>query len=84
MVSGSIVSTSLSRITITMGAPQSRQGASILIVFPGKSQRTASASNPHWANHFCSPSIEMRYWLGRLLKGATETIWSVSGCMKNE
>ena len=74
MVSGSTVSTSSSRIMMVIGSPQSKQGASILTVFPGKSQRTASASNPHWANHFCSPSTEMRYWLGRLLNGATETI----------
>ena len=61
MVSGSTVSTSSSRITITMGFPQSRHGASILTVLPGTSQRTASASNPHCANHFCSPSMVMRY-----------------------
>ncbi len=74
MPSGSTVRTCSSRISITMDSPQSKQGASIRITFPGKSQRTASASNPHWANHFCSPSTEIRYWLGRLLNGATETI----------
>jgi hypothetical protein len=74
MFSGSTINISSSRITTTMGSPQSKQGASILTVFSGKSQRTASASNPHWANHFCSPSMVRRYWLGRLLNGATETI----------
>ncbi len=36
------------------------------------SQRIASESNPHTANHFCWPSTVMRYWVARLLKGAKE------------
>lgn len=52
--------------------PQSRQGASTVTVLPGKSQLTASDSNPHWPNHLCWPSTVMRYWVGRLLKGGNE------------
>jgi hypothetical protein len=43
-----------------MGSPQSRHTESICTVFPGKSQQTASDSNAHWANHFCSPSTVKR------------------------
>lgn len=57
-----------------MGSPQSRHGQSIWTVFPGKSRLTAGASMPHCANHFCSPSIVIRYWVGRLLNGAKETM----------
>ena len=68
-----------SRSTTWRGSPQSRQGKSTVTVLPGKSQQTASDSNAHWPNHFCWPSMVMRYWVGRLLKGAKETIWSVRG-----
>jgi hypothetical protein len=61
-------------MTTDMGSPQSRQGASIRTVLPGKSQRTASDSNPHWANHFRSPSTVTRYWVGRLWNGGKETM----------
>ena len=57
-----------------MGSPQSRQGNSTVTVFPGKSQQAASESNDHCPNHFCSPSTEMRYWVGRLLNGAKEAM----------
>ncbi len=33
----------------------------IWTIFPGKSQQTASDSKPHCPNHFCSPSIVIRY-----------------------
>jgi hypothetical protein len=42
-----------SRISTWIGSPQSRQGALTRTVLPGKSQQTASDSNPHWPNHFC-------------------------------
>ena len=48
-------------------------------VLPGKSQQTASDSKAHWANHFCSPSMVIRYCVGRLLKGAMETTVSTLG-----
>jgi len=71
---GSALSSDPSRISTLTGSPQSRQGASIRTVLPGKSQQTASDSNAHWPNHFCWPSIVTRYWVGRLLKGAKEAM----------
>jgi len=50
---GSTLRMTPSRISTCMGSPQSRQGALIRTVLPGKSQQTASDSNPHWPNHFC-------------------------------
>jgi hypothetical protein len=70
--SGSAFWTTPSFILTLMDEPQSKQGASICTVLPEKSQPTASDSNPHWANHFCWPSIVMRYWVGRLLNGGNE------------
>ncbi len=61
------------------GSPQSRHTESIRTVLPGNSQQTASDSNAHWPNHFCSPSTVNRYWVGRLLKGANDTMLSVLG-----
>ncbi len=70
----------LPSFTLTcMGSPQSRHTESICTVFPGKSQQTASDSKAHWANHFCSPSMVNRYWVGRLLKGAKEMTVSPFG-----
>jgi hypothetical protein len=77
--SGSLFKTTPSRISTRIGSPQSRQGASIRTVLPANSQQTASDSNPHWPNHFCWPSIVMRYCVGRLLNGANEAIRSVFG-----
>ena len=77
--SGSIFSTTPSRIATRIGSPQSKHGASIWTVFPGKSQQTASDSNAHWPNHFCWPSMVIRNWVGRLLKGAKDVIKSVFG-----
>jgi hypothetical protein len=61
MVTGDADMTSPSRISTEIGSPQSKQGQSTSTVSPGKSQQTASDSNPHWANHFCSPLMVMRY-----------------------
>ena len=61
------------------GSPQSRHGESICTVLPGNSQQTASDSKAHWPNHFCSPSMVIRYGVGRLLKGAIETTVSTFG-----
>ena len=77
--SGSATKTSPSLISTWIGKPQSRQGKSIRTVLPGKSQQTASDSNPHCPNHFCWPSMVIRYWVGRLLKGANDVIRSVLG-----
>ena len=44
---GSVFTISPSRISTWTGEPQSRQGALIWTNFPGKSQQTASDSNPH-------------------------------------
>jgi len=77
--SGSSVSITPSFTSTRTGSPQSRHTESILTVLPGKSQQTASDSNAHWPNHFCSPSMEMRYCVGRLLKGANDTMASVFG-----
>ena len=63
-----------SRISMTMGSPQSRQGASTRTVSPGKSQVAEVASKPHWANHFCSPRTVTRYCVGRLLRGGKEAM----------
>lgn len=67
---GSSLNTAPSFISMRRGAPQSRHGASIRTTLPGLSQQTASDSNPHWPNHFCTPSTLIRYCVGRLLKGA--------------
>ena len=73
MVLGEVYKTWPSSISMAIGSPQSRQGASIRIVLPGNNQPTASDSKPHCADHFCSPSMVMRYWVGRLLNGANDT-----------
>ena len=70
MLSGVVIVILPSSISTCSGLPQSRQGALMRTALLGKSQQTASASKPHWANHFCSPPTLMRYWVGRLLKGA--------------
>jgi len=70
--SGSVFMMAPSRTSTRIGDPQSRHGASIWTVFSGNSQQTASDSNPHWPNHFCWPSMVIRYWVGRLLNGAKE------------
>jgi len=75
----SLLMTLPSRMTTRSGSPQSRQGKSIVTALPGNSQQTASDSNAHCPNHFCCPSMVIRYWVGRLLKGAKETIRSVRG-----
>jgi len=72
MPSGSDARIVPSRISIEMSSPQSRHGASTRTVCPGVSQLTASDSKPHWPNQPCWPSMEMRYWVGRLLNGANE------------
>ena len=64
MPAGSEDSILPSRTTMRMGSPQSRQGASMVMVFPGKSQQTASDSKPHWPYQPGFPSTEMRYWVG--------------------
>ncbi len=69
-----------SRCSITMVSLQSRQGVSMWMVLPGKSQQTASDSNPHCAYHFCSPSMVILWGVGMLEKGGNEAIQSVSGC----
>ena len=61
-------------ISTLNGSPKSRQGKSTVTGLPGKSQQTASDSKAHWPNHFCCRSMVMRYWVGRLLKGAKETM----------
>jgi len=61
---GSAFSMTPSFISMVIGSPQSRQGEAMRIVFPGNSQLTASDSNAHWANHFCSPSTETRNCVG--------------------
>lgn len=66
-------------MTTRSGSPQSRQGKSTVTALPGNSQPTASDSNAHWPNHFCCPSMVIRYCVGRLLKGAKDTMWSVRG-----
>jgi len=58
--SGSSASIFPSFTSTRMGSPQSRHTESIRTVFPGKSQQTASDSNAHWPNHFCTPSIVKR------------------------
>lgn len=70
MVSTDFSITLPSFISTRTGSLQSRQGASMVTVFPGKIQLTARDSNPHCPNHFCLPSTEIRYWVGRLLNGA--------------
>ncbi len=72
--SASAFSITPSRTVTVSGSPQSRQGAWTVMDLPGKSQQTASASNPHWANQFCFPSTVTRYWVGRLLNGAKEAM----------
>ena len=72
--SGSVCWITPSWISTRIGDPQSGHGKSIRTFFPGKSQQTASDSNPHWPNHFCWPSMVMRYWVGRWLKGAKEVM----------
>jgi len=64
---------SSSRMRTTIGCPQSRQRVSMRISLPGKSQRTASASSPHWPYHFCSPSMVTKYWVGTLENGAQDS-----------
>jgi len=76
---GSSFKTTPSFISTRIGAPQSRHGASMRTVFPGYSQLTASDSNPHCPNHFCTPSTLIRYCVGRLLNGAKLQMVSVSG-----
>lgn len=71
---GSVLLTTPSFISTRMGDPQSKQRVLMVTVFPLKSQLTASDSNPHCPNHFCCPSIVIRCWVGRLLKGAKETM----------
>jgi hypothetical protein len=63
---------SASRIRTRIRWLQSRQGQSIWTCLPGKSQLTASDSNPHCPYHFCSPSTDIRYWVGMLENGAKE------------
>jgi len=50
---GSTLRMTPSRTSTCMDSPQSRQGALMRTVLLGKSQQTASDSNPHWPNHFC-------------------------------
>jgi hypothetical protein len=57
---GSSASIAPSFTSTRMGSPQSRHRESIRTVLPGKSQQTASDSNAHWPNHFCSPSMVKR------------------------
>src|SRR5438093_12082474 len=80
MVAGTARSIRPSRTAISIGSPQSRHGASISTVRPGNAQHAASASRPHWANHFHSPPTPSRYCVGRLLNGGNDAIRSVSGC----
>lgn len=75
----SLFSTRPSRISTRRGWPQSRQGKSTVTSFPGNSQLTASDSKPHWPNQVWRPSMVIRYWVGRLLKGANDTMRSVRG-----
>ena len=77
--SGSSVSIVPSFTSTRIGSPQSRHSESIRTVLPGNSQQTASDSNAHSPNHFCCPSTVNRYWVGRLLKGAKDTMPSVFG-----
>jgi hypothetical protein len=55
VVGGSTSRISSSRMRMRIGCPQSRQRVSRRVSVPGKSQRTASTSSPHWPYHFCSP-----------------------------
>lgn len=77
--SGSSVSIVPSLTSTRTGSPQSRHSESIRTVLPGNSQQTASDSNAHWPYHFCTPSTVMRWWVGRWLNGANDTIRSVFG-----
>ena len=72
IVAGSAETMRPSRTTTRSASPQSRQGASMVTSLPGKSQQTASASKPHWANQRCCPSTLMRYCVGTLLNGAKD------------
>jgi len=79
MLGGEASRISPSRIRTRIGSLQSRHGQSICICLPGKSQLTASDSNPHCPYHFCSPSTEIRYWVGVLENGAGDATKSVPG-----
>ena len=74
MVDGDASRISPSRIRTRIGSLQSRQGQSIWTCLPGKSQLTASDSNPHWPYHLCSPSTVIRYWVGMFENGAKEAM----------
>jgi len=74
MVGGEASKISPSRIRTRIGSLQSRQGQSIWTSLPGKSQLTASDSNPHCPYHFCRPSTETKYCVGMLENGAKDAM----------
>ena len=47
--------------------------------WPGKSQRTASTSKPHWPYHFWTPSTVRRWWVGTLLRCCSRARGSCAG-----
>jgi len=71
---GSTDNNSPSRIRTRIGSPQSRQGQSIRTSCLGKSQQTASDSNPHWPYQRCLLRIVIKYWVGKLANGANDSM----------
>src|SRR6266850_7032762 len=68
-----------SRTTIRSGSPQSRHAPSTIVVRPGNTKDTATASNPHCAYQPGRPSTETRYGVGRPWNGANDAMRSVPG-----
>jgi hypothetical protein len=40
----------------------------------GKSQQTASDSNPHWPYQRCRLRIVIKYWVGKFANGANDSM----------
>jgi hypothetical protein len=63
-----------SRISIAIGSPQSRHGASTRTVCPGKMPAHGQRFNAPCANQPRGPSMPTQYRVGILLKGEQETM----------
>jgi hypothetical protein len=74
MPGGSTESNSPSRIRTRIGSPQSRQAQSMRTSCLGKSQQTASDSNPHCPYQRWRLRIVIKYWVGRLANGANDSM----------
>src|SRR5262244_3315065 len=71
---GSTESSSPSRIRTRIGSPQSRHGQSMRTSCLGKSQHTASDSNPHCPYQRSEERRVIKYCVGKLANGAKDSM----------